>query len=73
MDTYSKLAQEVIAQLGEGRPLVEEAIAADDYPVFCAALKFFSDRYYELVGWALDPTGRDCLEAAIRVELGRAR
>lgn len=73
MTIYTELAQQVISQLGEGRALVEQAIADEDNAGFIASLKFFSDRYYELVGWGLDPAGRDCLEAAIRVELGRTR
>lgn len=71
MTIYSQLAQEVIRQLGDGRALVVEAIADEDNAAFIASLKFFSDRYYELVGWGLDSAGRDCLEAAIRVELKR--
>ena len=71
MNEYNRLAQQIIAQLGEGRALVEEAAAACDYPAFCASLKFFSDKYFEAVGWALDDEGRRCLEEAIKVELQR--
>lgn len=73
MDIYNELAQQVIGELGEGREYVENAIANEDNAAFIANLKFFSDRYLELVGWALDPDGRDCLEAAIKIELRRSR
>lgn len=73
MTVYTKLAQEVIEELGCHLPLVEQAIANHDDAEFMAVCRIASVRYFELVVWALDGEGRKTLDATIKSELKRIR
>lgn len=70
MNPYTRLALEVIEDLGDHRVTVEAALVEGNGALI-AALRICSDRYYELVSWALDLEGRKQLDSCIKVELKR--
>ena len=71
MNLYTKLALEVIGQLGGYRYDVERAIANGCTIDMWVYLRAGSDRYCEIVAWGLDAEGRKGLDCAIAVELRR--
>lgn len=71
MDVYSKLALEVIDQLGGYRCDVERAIAEGRDNEAILYLLAGSDRYVELTAWGLTADMLKQLDNAIRVELRR--
>lgn len=68
---YTRLALEVVEQLGDHRMDVEDALAEGRDGALMATLRVFSPRYKELVSWALDLEGRKQLDSCIKVELKR--
>jgi len=71
MNIYTKLALEIIAELGGYRFDVERAAANDNQIDFWIYLRCGSDRYVEVISWGLDTEGRRALDCAIQVELRR--
>ncbi len=73
MNIYTRLAGEVIQELGGYRLDVERAMAEGCQIDTWLFLRAGSDRYTELTRWGLDEEQRCQLDAAIKTELRRAQ